>query len=180
MTDTGNERVQVFSTDGTFLRAFGGYGVEPGKLIEPVGIVIGPDGNVYVADSGNGRIAIFTTGGQFIANIDVPQWKAQSERVNYLAFGPDGVLYATTPSTGEVLAVGNSQIAVVGSSTTSEEFERPMGIKVDADGTLLVVDSGKATVVEFRPVVPATVKPNGAATPEASPVEPESSQSPPG
>ena len=26
VTDTGNERVQVFASDGTFLRAFGGFG----------------------------------------------------------------------------------------------------------------------------------------------------------
>ena len=30
VVDTGNERVQVFGLDGTFLRAWGGFGTEPG------------------------------------------------------------------------------------------------------------------------------------------------------
>jgi sugar lactone lactonase YvrE/predicted membrane-bound mannosyltransferase len=179
VTDTGNERVQVFAIDGTFLRAFGGYGQEPGKLIEPVGITIGPDGNVYVADSGNGRIAIFSRDGQFISNIDVPQWQNQSERVNYLEFGPDGILYATSPSTSEVLAIGNGQIAVVASDTTPEEFERPMGIVIDESGTLLVVDTGRAKVVEFQPDVPDELLAPGAATPAATPEPAAPTQSPP-
>jgi sugar lactone lactonase YvrE/predicted membrane-bound mannosyltransferase len=179
VTDTGNERVQVFTTDGTFLRAFGGYGQEPGKLIEPVGITIGPDGNVYVADSGNGRITIFSRDGQFISNFDVPQWQNQSERVNYLEFGPDGILYATSPSTSEVLAIGNGQIAVVASDTTREEFERPMGIAIDASGTLLVVDTGRARVVEFQPEVPDELFAPGAATPVATPESATPTQSPP-
>ncbi|MEJ7838895.1 MAG: NHL repeat-containing protein, partial [Thermomicrobiales bacterium] len=179
VTDTGNERVQVFSTDGTFLRAFGGYGTEDGKLIEPVGITIGPDGNVYVADSGNGRISIFTRNGEFISNLIIPQWQNQTERVNYLAFGPDGVLYATSPATSEVLAIGNGQIAVVASASSPEEFERPMGIAVDEQGTLLVVDTGRATVIEFLPEVPASVRPNAGATPAASPVNDKPTESPP-
>jgi DNA-binding beta-propeller fold protein YncE len=179
VTDTGNERVQVFATDGTFLRAFGGFGEEPGKLIEPVGITIGPDGNVYVADSGNGRIAIFSRDGQFISNVAVPQWQNQSERVNYLAFGPDGILYATSPSTSEVLAFGNGQIAVVASDSTPEELDRPMGLAVDANGTLLVVDAGQAKVVEFQPEVPDNLFAPGAATPMSSPIPAEPTKSPP-
>ncbi len=52
VVDTGNERVQLFTRDGAFVDAWGGYGSGPDQLIEPVGIALGPDGNVYVADSG--------------------------------------------------------------------------------------------------------------------------------
>src|SRR5699024_3333338 len=74
VTDTGNERVQVFSKDGTFLRAFGGYGSDEGQLIEPTGIVAGPKGNIWVADSGNGRIVVFTPRGEVVQTIPVPTW----------------------------------------------------------------------------------------------------------
>src|SRR5262249_30036336 len=63
VVDTGNERVQVFGLDGTFKRAFGGHGSEPGKLLEPVGIALGKGGRVYVADSGNARISVFASNG---------------------------------------------------------------------------------------------------------------------
>ena len=52
VTDTGNERVEVFGLDGTFVRSWGGTGSAPNQLLEPVGITVGSDGNVYVADSG--------------------------------------------------------------------------------------------------------------------------------
>ncbi|HVL23508.1 MAG TPA: SMP-30/gluconolactonase/LRE family protein, partial [Thermomicrobiales bacterium] len=100
VTDTGNERVQVFGKDGTFLRAFGGFGTEPGKLQEPTGLAMGPDRNLYVADSGNGRISVFTPEGEFVREIAVPSWAEQlgTDRMNALAFGPDGTLYMTAPA----------------------------------------------------------------------------------
>jgi glucose/arabinose dehydrogenase len=170
----------VFATDGTFLRAFGGYGSGPGQLIEPVGIAIGPDGNVYVADSGNGRINTYTRDGQFLSSQVIPDWQGQLERVNYLAFGPNGVLFATTPSTGEVLAIGNGQAVPIAGPNTKEEFQRPMGLAVDANGSLLVADAGASRVVEFTPEIPEAVIPSGGvASPVASPQPTTPEQSPP-
>ena len=40
VTDTGNERVQVFTPDGTFVRMFGTIGSDLGNLLEPVGIAV--------------------------------------------------------------------------------------------------------------------------------------------
>ena len=42
VVDTGNERVQLFTRDGAFVDAWGGYGSGPDQLIEPVGIALGP------------------------------------------------------------------------------------------------------------------------------------------
>ncbi|MDQ4045145.1 MAG: NHL repeat-containing protein, partial [Chloroflexota bacterium] len=102
VTDTGNERVQVFASDGTFLRAFGGFGSGPGQLIEPVGITVGSNGTVYVADSGNNRLSIFESDGTPIRQVPVPSWEGQDQLVNYLALGPDGLVYMTSPSSGTV------------------------------------------------------------------------------
>jgi len=179
VTDTGNERVQVFATDGTFLRAFGGYGSGDGQLIEPVGITIGPDNNVYVADSGNGRINVYTRQGEFVSSIVIPEWQGQLDRVNYLVFGPDGVLYATAPSLGQVFAIGNGQAVVIAGPESGNGLERPMGITVDATGVLLVADAGTSSVVEFTPDVPESVIPAGAATPAASPAPVTPEESPP-
>src|SRR4029078_9245887 len=54
VTDTGNERVEVFGLDGTFVRAWGGTGSAPNQLIEPVGITVGYDRHVYPADAADG------------------------------------------------------------------------------------------------------------------------------
>ena len=37
VTDTGNKRVVVFDSNGTYITEFGSYGMEPGQFDEPVG-----------------------------------------------------------------------------------------------------------------------------------------------
>lgn len=171
VVDTGNERVQVFAQDGTFLRAFGGAGSESGKLTEPTGIAIGPDGNVYVADSGNGRISVFTTSGQLVKEIPVLQWQNQADRINYLAFGPKGLLFATDPGRAEIEvfdpATGNQVYA--GNGDSGQKLSRPIGIAVGTDATIFVSDAGTSRVIWFTLDLPAATGATPAASPAATP-----------
>jgi len=165
VTDTGNERVQVFASDGTFLRAFGGYGSEPGRLLEPVGIAIGPDGNVWVADSGNNRISVFTPEGEAVRQVPVPAWETQGELLNYLRFGPDDRLYATSPGDASVSMIENGQTpAIVWDG--GDDVQRPLGIAVAADGSLFLTDPSQNTVGNVTPD-----QPEGMASPIASPAQ---------
>lgn len=154
VTDTGNERVQVFSSDGTFLRAFGGYGTEPGKLLEPVGIAIGPDGNVWVADSGNGRLSVFTRDGAPIRQIPMTSWEAQGELQNFLRFGPDGLLYATSPGAGVVEVVQGERVEPIFGTNEGADVQHPLGIAVAADGSLFLTDPERSIVAEVVPQIP--------------------------
>ena len=61
VADTGNNRVQVFNSDGSFRAKFG-----EGTLSQPKGIDIDGLGNVFVADAGNHRIVKFSSAGNFI------------------------------------------------------------------------------------------------------------------
>jgi len=163
VTDTGNERVQVFSSDGTFLRAFGGYGSVPGKLLEPVGIAIGPDGNVWVADSGNSRLSIFTRDGTAVRQIPMASWQTQGELLNFLRFGPDGLLYATSPGAGVVEAVQGDRVETVVGNGGEAEIQSPLGIAIMDDGPLFLTDRAQSVVAEVEPQLPASF-----ATPAAS------------
>lgn len=164
VTDTGNERVQVFASDGTFLRAFGGYGTEPGKLLEPVGIAIGPGGNVWVADSGNSRLSVFTRDGVSVTQIPMSSWEGQGQLLNFLRLGPDGVIYATSPGAGVVEAVQGDRVETVVDRGNSGDAQRPLGIAIAAEGSLFLTDPGQSTVAEVVPEVP-----EGFASPVASP-----------
>lgn len=169
VTDTGNERVQVFSRDGTFITAFGGFGTGQGQLIEPTGIVIGPDGNVWVADSGNARIQVFTIEGEFVEEIPVSSWQGQMgvDRLNALAVGPGGVIYMTSPLASAVEAYDGEQIVTV----TSVPPVRAGGIAVAPDGSLLITDVNGAVVHDVTPQLPEGFGPDpGPAAPESSPV----------
>lgn len=59
VTDFNGLMVRTFSSTGTPLFSFGGYGTGPGKFIGPSGIAIDGDGTIYVADKHNHRIQIF-------------------------------------------------------------------------------------------------------------------------
>ena len=57
VADTTNNRVQKFSTNGTFLLSIGGAGTNFGQFSSPQGIHLGLDLSLYVADTGNNRVA---------------------------------------------------------------------------------------------------------------------------
>lgn len=156
VTDTGNERVQVFASDGTFLRTFGGFGNEPGKLIEPVGIAVSDDGTVYVADSGNSRLSIFTRDGSPVTQIPIPSWQGQDQLVNYLAVAPDGLLYMTSPSAGtvDVFDPDRGEVILTTNGPESAPFEQPVGVTVMPDGELLISDLVQHDIIRFSPDVP--------------------------
>ena len=69
VTDSGNDRIQVFDRGGRATRMMmGGKGAEDGKLDRPVGAAFDPRGRVlYVAEAGNRRVSAFdATSGAFL------------------------------------------------------------------------------------------------------------------
>lgn len=55
-----NNRVQLFTNDGTYLCGLGGEGTEPGRFHLPHGIALDSRGFLYVTDTMNGRIQKFS------------------------------------------------------------------------------------------------------------------------
>ena len=66
VTDINNERVQLFSSDGTHLRSFGRQGDKPEEFIYPAGIDFDINGNIMVVDSHNQQVKIFNEKGHFV------------------------------------------------------------------------------------------------------------------
>jgi DNA-binding beta-propeller fold protein YncE len=59
VADAGNSRIQGFTSDGTFLTKWGGYGEGDGEFRAPVGVATDVRGHFYVADTGNSRVQVF-------------------------------------------------------------------------------------------------------------------------
>ena len=68
VTDHENQRVQIFSSDGNYLRTFGRKGIKSGEFNYPTGIAFHKNGNMFVADYGNHRIQIFSGEGEYISS----------------------------------------------------------------------------------------------------------------
>jgi DNA-binding beta-propeller fold protein YncE len=66
VTDTYNNRVEVFDADGNFIRQWGKAGDRPGTFARPKGIAIDVDGHVWVADAVQDRVQCFTPDGHLL------------------------------------------------------------------------------------------------------------------
>ena len=67
VTELGNHRVSVFSSDGTHLRSFGRKGNNNGEFQCPTGIAFDSHGNTVVVDSNNHRVQVFDRNGNFLS-----------------------------------------------------------------------------------------------------------------
>jgi fibronectin type 3 domain-containing protein len=69
VADSGNNRIQIFRSNGDFLRVFGKKGAGRGKFDNPTDLDIDKRDRLYVLDSGNNRILVFNLDGRFVAEI---------------------------------------------------------------------------------------------------------------
>jgi DNA-binding beta-propeller fold protein YncE len=73
VSDGGNDRVEVFTSDGHFVRQFGSLGAGKGQFISAYQPVVDSAGNVYVLDDQNvGVVQKFSPSGKFVWRIGGP------------------------------------------------------------------------------------------------------------
>jgi DNA-binding beta-propeller fold protein YncE len=157
VADSGNNRIDVFSPEGFFVRAFGEGVVDgaealqvctaatsclagkvssaPGGMSGPEDIAFGSDGLLYVADRNNSRIEVFTPGGAFLRAFG----EVELAEPEGIGFGSTGELY--------VADTENDRVAVF---TSSGSFVREFGAAGEGsgqiDGPHDVVESGSGLV----------------------------------
>ena len=61
--DTGNCKILKFNKEGKYIATFGKRGTKNGEFLEPFGIKIGPDNNLYILDRKNFRVQVLTLNG---------------------------------------------------------------------------------------------------------------------
>jgi len=69
VTDTLNDRVEIFDAEGNFISTFGKPGDGPGYFARPKGIAIDCDGHIWVADQMQDRVMVFNREGQLLTYI---------------------------------------------------------------------------------------------------------------
>lgn len=89
-----NARVIEYDSTGRKVRQWGRAGTGPGEFNVVHAIVIGPQGNLYVADRENGRVQWFDLDGRFLG-----QWKFGGQLFN-VAFNTAGEMYVSTHPKG--------------------------------------------------------------------------------
>jgi DNA-binding beta-propeller fold protein YncE len=103
VSDTYNNRVQVFDTDGHWLQSIGGLGLWGGRFRVAAGISVARDGSLFVGDFYNNRIQHFDKNGHFLT-----AWGEGGSKPGQFS-GPTGV--ATGPQNNVYVADwGNHRI----------------------------------------------------------------------
>ena len=59
VADSGNNRIQIFNPDGTFIRCFGRWGSGAAEFKGLEGISVNSSGKILVADRENHRVQVF-------------------------------------------------------------------------------------------------------------------------
>src|SRR5208283_4565158 len=66
VTDTFNNRVEIFDADGKFISTFGENGDGPANLERPKGIAVDGDGHIWVVDAAQNRVKVFNQQGRLL------------------------------------------------------------------------------------------------------------------
>lgn len=59
IADSRNDRIQIFTSSGRFIKSFGAKGLGPGEFDRPSGVCVSSDGLIIVVDFGNNRVQVF-------------------------------------------------------------------------------------------------------------------------
>ena len=107
VTELGNNRVSVFSSDGTHLRSFGRKGQNNGEFRFPKGIAFDSHDNIVVVDCWNHRLQVFDRNGNFLS-----KFGEQGSRDNQLKY-PEGL---SINGNGDIIVASNKLIKIFSSS----------------------------------------------------------------
>jgi DNA-binding beta-propeller fold protein YncE len=149
-----NDRIQVFSPEGKWLRQWGGHGYEPGEFLRPRALAIDEEDRLYVADSCNHRIQVFDTQGKLLR-----LWGsrgAAAGQMSYpydLALAPDGSLYVCEYGNQRVQRFSREGVSLGvwgGPGRGPGQFNNPWALAVDRQGCVSVIDSNNHRVQRFR------------------------------
>jgi len=150
VTDTGHDRIQVYSLQGEFLRTVGGPGRAPGQFDEPVGLSVGPDGTIYVADMYNRRVQLLNPDGSYRGEFPVEGWGGQDVTDKpYLRALADGRVAVSLPALGVVRIYTQAGRLVATITGGNEPLSLPYGMVETPDGKLWIVEGGAARVRQF-------------------------------
>ncbi len=139
VADENNNRIEKFSSTGTYLTQWGGSGTNTGQLDGPVGIAVDSSNNVYVADDYNNRIEKFSSSGASLT-----QWgslgsgNGQFGQPTGIAVDSSNNVYVADADNNRIEKFNND-----GDYLTQwgdyEQFVDPFGVAVDSSGNHIFV-----------------------------------------
>jgi YD repeat-containing protein len=156
VVDSGNDRVEEFSSEGAYIKSVGSEGSGKLQFKEPKGIAFSGR-NLYVSDYGNNRIEELSGSGAYVFAFGTKG--SGSGQLD----GPAGI--ASDPVAGDLMVADSlndrvEEFTTVGTFVTafgaegagSGQFKDPLGVTVNSEGSIYVGDAGNSRVQELEPL----------------------------
>jgi glucose/arabinose dehydrogenase/plastocyanin len=153
VADTSNNRIQVFSNNGTFISKWGKYGTADGSFNSPTGIASDQQGNIYVADTSNDRIQVFSNNGTFIS-----KWGTYGSTDGSfnnpagIAVDSEGNTYVADTANHRIQVFSNNGTFISKWGTygsTDVKMRYPEGIAIDQEANVYLADTANNRIIAF-------------------------------
>ena len=149
VVDTGNARVQKFSSDGKHILSFGKSGSYEGDLSAPTDCAAAEDNRIFVTDTGNNRIAVFDDSGNFLENILIDGMQTPKG----ISIRGNSLLISDERSGICIYNVNDKSMQFFKSWKDGDaSFSRVYASAYDRDGIFYALDHGKQAVNIFTPL----------------------------
>jgi class 3 adenylate cyclase/outer membrane protein assembly factor BamB len=142
--DFENGRVEVFKSDGSFVRQIGSQGDGPGQLSSIGACDVGADGSVYALAWGDGYLSKFDARGTFIWRMlaDPLHPSNTAYQLHGFTIRPDGKLVGFTDTPGLAFTIDPANGTIIGTWGTPGNEPGQLGASgepsVDAAGNIYV------------------------------------------
>ncbi|KAG7161337.1 E3 ubiquitin-protein ligase TRIM71-like [Homarus americanus] len=155
IADRSNNRIQVFSPDGTFHHCFGQPGSRPGQFDRPAGVATDYMGRIIVADKDNHRIQVFTFDGNFLFKFG--EKGSKNGQFNYpwdVATNPEGhiVVSDTRNHRIQLFRHDGTFLNKYGfEGALWKHFDSPRGVCFNHEGHIVVTDFNNHRLLVIHP-----------------------------
>ena len=145
VVDSGNNRIQIFNSDGTFNSTFGSYGTGNNQFNHPTDILLHPN-YFFVVDTSNNKIKFYNNSGAYAGTI-----------LDGILSAPNAIAYNANYTTMYISDSGHHNIrkwttgdmGVFGPTVTPTPTYSDLA--VDSTGNVYAVDTPNNRVNKFNP-----------------------------
>jgi DNA-binding beta-propeller fold protein YncE len=163
VTDTFNDRVEIFDADGNFISTFGKAGDGPGYFERPKGIAVDPDGHIWVVDSTQDRVQVFDQSGRLLIYFgEHGEWPGMFMQANDIAIDKQNRVFVSEQYLGRV------QMFRYVTDAEAEEKRKERDLLQGKTDTASQAPKKDAVPVAANVATPATAKETTAAAPSTT------------
>lgn len=161
VSDAKTNRIIAVDENGVKKLTIGRGGDDRGEFNRPVGMALNSKGELIVVDSFNARIQIFDGNGRFLRMFGKRgDGNAEFQLIKGVAVDPDDNIYVTDSRSNNIkifnqnglplLVFGGYYAVATTGKTAAGGFALPIGIDIDKNGTIAIVDQLNARIQLFK------------------------------